>query len=99
MVVYMVKNDRQPQSAHQRILISKVPNTRRGKHHQLVKGILRDLEVLPEGSALKISLADLEEVTLNNLRSAVNRATSSRGLRVETRSDENYFYIWPKPRT
>lgn len=79
---------------YERVPVSKLPQGRRGKHHGLVKGILRELKSLPAGSAMKIPLNDLGGVTLANLRSAVHRATISEKLSIETASDEHHFYIW-----
>ncbi len=79
---------------YERMPVSKLPQGRRGKHHQLVKGIVQELKGLPAASAMKIPLRELGGVTLANLRSAVHRATMSEKLRIETSSDEHHFYIW-----
>jgi len=81
-------------SKYERVLVTSLRKGRRGRHHDLIKGILKELEVLPEGSAIKIPLAGTDGVTLANLRSAMHRATTSRRIRVETSSDEKNFYIW-----
>jgi hypothetical protein len=78
----------------EQISVASLRKGRRGKHHELVKEVLQDLETLPEGQAIKIPLANLAGVTLANLRSAVHRATTSRRLRVETSSDDHNFYLW-----
>jgi len=36
----------------------------------------------------------VDGITLANLRSAVHRASASRGLGIETLSDDDNFYIW-----
>jgi hypothetical protein len=69
---------------------------RRGKHHDLVVGILRELEALPPVSAMEIPLADVGGIGLANLRSAVHRASTSRGLQIGTLADEKNFYVWKK---
>jgi len=69
---------------------------RRGKHHDLVVGILKELEALSPGSAMEIPLADVGGIGLANLRSAVHRASTSRGLEIETLADEKNFYVWRK---
>jgi hypothetical protein len=79
---------------YERVPMSTLPQGRRGKHHELVQGILQDLKSLPAASAMKIPLRDLGGVTLANLRSAVHRATMSRKVSIETSSDEHHFYIW-----
>ena len=69
---------------------------RRGKHHDLVQGILQQLQDLALGSAMEIPLADVGGIGLAKLRSAVHRASSSRGLEIETLADDNNFYVWKK---
>jgi len=53
---------------------------RRGKHHELVQGIVRELDMLSAGSAMEIPLSDVGGIGLANLRSAVHRAATSHGL-------------------
>ena len=88
-----------PKSAlkYDRVVVADLRRSRRGKHHELVEGIFQDLESLPEGSAIKIPMDQIDGITLANLRSAVHRASLSRGLGTETLSDENSFYIWKAP--
>ncbi len=79
---------------YERVVVANIRRTRRGKHHDLLGGIFQDLESLPAGSAIKIPLTEVDGTTLANLRSAVHRASTSRGLGIETLSDEENFYIW-----
>ena len=79
---------------YDRVNLANVRRNRRGKHHDLIQGVFQDLETLPNGSAIKIPLASVDGITLANLRSAVHRASTSRGLEIETLSDEDNFYIW-----
>ena len=79
---------------YSRVILADIRRTRRGKHHDLLGGIFEDLESLPTGSAMKIPLSEVDGTTLANLRSAVHRASVSRGLGVETLSDEENLYIW-----
>jgi hypothetical protein len=79
---------------YDRVVLADVRRSRRGKHHDLVGGIFQDLESLPEGSAIKIPLTEIDGITLANLRSAVHRASTSRAQAIETLSDEENFYIW-----
>ena len=51
-----------------------VPNSRNGKHKEIVSMILRDLDQLKPGAAIKVPLADLGD-SKENVRSALNRAT------------------------
>jgi len=83
---------------YERVVLADIRRTRRGKHHDLLGGIFQDLESLPAGSAIKIPLTEVDGTTLANLRSAVHRASTSRGLGVETLSDEENFYIWKAPK-
>ena len=62
----------------------------------LLLGILQELEALSPGSAMEIPLADVGGIGLANLRSAVHRASTSRGLQIETLADEKNFYVWKK---
>ena len=88
-----VKNQK-PALHYDRVVLANLRRNRRGKHHELIEGVFQDLETLPRGSAIKIPLANVDGITLANLRSAVHRASASRGLEVETLSDEDNLYIW-----
>ena len=79
---------------YDRVNLADIRRTRRGKHHDLLGGIFADLESLPAGSDIKIPLNQVDGITLANLRSAVHRASTARGLGIETLSDEENFYIW-----
>ena len=79
---------------YDRVVLADIRRSRRGKHHDLVQGIFQDLESLPLGSAMKIPLKNVDGTTLANLRSAVHRASTSKGLRIQTLSDEENLYIW-----
>lgn len=83
---------------YDRVVLTDIRRTRRGKHHDLVGGIFQDMESLPAGSAIKIPLAELDGISLANLRSAVHRASTAKGLGIETLSDEANFYIWKVPK-
>ena len=72
---------------------------RRGKHHDLVVGILKELEALSPDSAIEIPVADAGGIGLANLRSAVHRACASRGLQIGTLADEKNFYVWKRSET
>ena len=79
---------------YNRVNISSLYQGRRGKHHDLVQGILRELKLLPSGSALEIPLASVGGIGLANLRSAVHRAASSESLVIQTVVNEENFYVW-----
>jgi hypothetical protein len=87
----------QPDMKYRRVQIAALDRGRRGKHHDLVEGILGELAVAPAGSALEIPLADVGGIGLANLRSAVHRAATSRELTIETLADETNFYLWKTP--
>jgi|ERR1035438_668344 hypothetical protein len=77
----------------QSILQLDVPKGRDGKHKAIVTRLLSDIDQLGSGTALKIPLSALPD-TKENIRSALNRATNSRGLEVATSSDADYLYVW-----
>jgi hypothetical protein len=74
-----------------------VPNSRNGKHKKIVTLILRDLDQLKEGAAIKIPLADLDD-SKENVRSALNRATRKSKRSVATATDETFLYVWNSPK-
>jgi len=76
------------------IKITSLANRRRGKHHDLTAGIMRELKVLKEGLALEIPLTSVGGVELANLRSAVHRAAVAAKLDIQTQADEKNFYVW-----
>lgn len=75
-----------------------VPNSRKGKHREIVSLILRDLDQLKEGAAIKIALESLGDTKIN-VRSAVNRAARKAKRNVATASDDNYLYVWNETKT
>ena len=77
----------------QSILQLDVPKGRYGKHKQIVTRLLRDIDQLVAGTALKIPLSALPD-TKENIRSALNRATHFKGLEVATSSDAEFLYVW-----
>ena len=70
-----------------------VPQGRSGKHKAIVTKILSDLDQITPGTAIKVGLEDLPG-GLENVRSAINRATRKLGRRVATSSDDCFLYIW-----
>lgn len=88
--------DKQPDLKYRQVEIDGLDKTRRGKHYDLVLGILQQLKTLPPGSAMEIPLAEVGGIGLANLRSAVHRASTSHGLEIETLADEKNFYVWRK---
>lgn len=72
---------------------SDVPQGRNGKHKLIVTTILKDLDNLKAGSALKVPLAELA-LSKEKVRSALNRATRKAGRNVATATDATFLYIW-----
>jgi hypothetical protein len=72
---------------------SDVPQGREGKHKLIVTTILKDLNRLDNGSAIKVPLAELVQ-SKEKVRSALNRATRKVGRRVATASDATFLYVW-----
>ncbi|HEV1993968.1 MAG TPA: hypothetical protein VGR03_06540 [Candidatus Acidoferrum sp.] len=70
-----------------------VPQGRNGKHKLIVTTILKDLDSLKAGSALKVPLAELVE-SKEKVRSALNRATRKGGRKVATATDAAFLYVW-----
>ncbi len=99
----MAKEDkskiRRPVDKYRRVEISALDRRRRGKHHEIVQGILKELETAEANSALEIPLDDVGGIGLANLRSAVHRGASSAGIPIETLADDKNFYVWRTPKS
>jgi hypothetical protein len=61
--------------------------------HEIVTTILRDLDRLENGAALKVPLAELAQ-SKEKVRSALNRSTRRAGRNVATASDAKFLYVW-----
>jgi hypothetical protein len=72
---------------------SDVPQGRNGKHKLIVTTILKDLDGLKAGSAIKVPLAELVE-SKEKVRSALHRATRKAGRKVATATDATFLYVW-----
>jgi hypothetical protein len=70
-----------------------VPQGRNGKHKLIITTILKDLDRLKAGAAIKVPLADLAG-SKEKIRSALNRATRKAGRKVSTASDASFLYVW-----
>jgi hypothetical protein len=92
---YKPKSKRHAQK-YRRVQVTDLDRGRKGKHFDLVQGILEELRALESGSALEIPLAEAGGVGLANLRSAVHRASASAGIEIETLADQDNFYVWKK---
>lgn len=85
----------QPTLKYRRVVVTELSRNRRGKHHDLVQEIVKELKIVPAGSALEIPLADAG-IELANLRSAIHRAATAENLPIETLADDKNFYVWQK---
>jgi hypothetical protein len=72
---------------------AEVPQGRNGKHKLIVTTILKDLDRLKDGAAIKVPLVELAE-SKEKVRSALNRATRKAGRKVATASDATFLYVW-----
>jgi hypothetical protein len=70
-----------------------VPQGRKGKHKEIVTTILKDLDKLKDGAALKVPLVGLDS-TKERVRAALNRATRKAGMKVATATDADFLYVW-----
>jgi len=70
-----------------------VPQGRKGKHREIVATILKDLDQLKDGTAIKVPLAELDS-SKEKVRAALNRATRKARLKVATATDADFLYIW-----
>jgi hypothetical protein len=79
---------------YERVPVSELLQGRRGKHNELILGVLRDLSTLPIDEAIRIPLKRGGRVSLTNLRSAISRAARMRKIKIRTYSDSDYLYLW-----
>jgi|ERR1051326_3621399 hypothetical protein len=75
-------------------LVSTIPHGRKGKHNLIVSMILDDLARLDPEKTVLVPLDSLEGEKMENVRSALNRATRQRKMPVATATDEKYLYVW-----
>jgi hypothetical protein len=72
---------------------SDVPQGRHGKHKEIISVIIRDLDQLENGAALRVPVSELAAGKAK-VRSALNRAAKKAGRTVATASDSNFLYVW-----
>ena len=90
----MKKTQPKNRASHFKTMVqSDVPQGRNGKHKLIVTTIVKDLDGLKPGSALKVPLAELAE-SKEKVRSALNRATRKAGRKVATATDATFLYVW-----
>jgi hypothetical protein len=82
-----------PVTSFKTMIQADVPQGRSGRHKKIVLAIVKDLDALKDGSAIKVPLADLGD-TKEKVRSALNRATRKAGRRVATAADAQFLYVW-----
>jgi hypothetical protein len=90
----MARSENKVVPAHFKTMVqTDVPQGRNGKHKLVVTTILKDLDRLKEGAAIKVPLSELAE-SKEKVRSALNRATRKAGRKVATASDATFLYVW-----
>lgn len=91
--VAMNGNGRQPLHFGTK-LITAIPHGRKGRHNEIVTKILSDLEQTGADTAILVPLDGLNGEKMENVRSALNRATRLKDIPVATSTDDKYFYVW-----
>jgi len=84
--------------AHEQLGVERVPlsslrRQRRGRHHELMQQVLKELAELPTESALKVPLGNH---SAKDLRSAVARAAASQQIKISSTSDGDNLYVWKR---
>jgi hypothetical protein len=83
-----------PMAMHFKTMVqADVPQGRNGKHKEIISLILKDLDRLSDGAALRVPLSELA-AGKEKVRSALSRATRKRGRAVITATDDTFLYIW-----
>ncbi|HWC17749.1 MAG TPA: hypothetical protein VG498_12085 [Terriglobales bacterium] len=73
-----------------------VPHDRKGKHNALISRIMRDLQIVAPGVALKVPVSALRSQKIENIRAALSREVKKTRLKIATSIDNDYFYVWRK---
>ena len=90
----MATNSTKTAPTHFKTMVqANIPQGRNGKHKTIITTILKDLDNLKTGSALKVPLAELAE-SKEKVRSALNRATRKESRKVATATDAEFLYVW-----
>jgi hypothetical protein len=90
----MASSSTKPAPTHFKTMVqANIPMGRNGKHKEIVTTIMKDLDNLKTGSALKVPLAELAE-SKEKVRSALNRATRKESRKVATATDSDFLYVW-----
>lgn len=86
-------NDNKKPMKFESILQGEVPKGREGKHKKIIRQLLNDIAQLPQGSALKIPLAELPD-SKENIRAALSRAGRQNNLTLATSSNKDFLFVW-----
>lgn len=78
------------------ILQGEIPRGREGKHKKIIRELLNEIAQLPQGSALKIPLAELPD-SKENIRAALSRAGRQNNLTLATSSNKDFLFVWEAP--
>lgn len=77
----------------EKVRLSGLEPTRRGKHFELMRQVLKGLADLPSESALRVPLGTK---SAKDLRSAVVRAVAKQQIEIASSSDDKNLYVWKK---
>ena len=87
------RSQTQEQPEVEKVPLSSLRSRRRGKHHELMQQVLKELTELSSDSALKVPLRDF---SAKDIRSAVFRAAASQNIEISSTSDDNNLYVWKR---
>jgi hypothetical protein len=87
------KSQTQEEMEVEKVPLSSLRSRRRGKHHELVQQVLKELTELSSDSALKVPLRDFPA---KDIRSAVFRAAASQNVEISSTSDDKNLYVWKR---
>ena len=87
------KSQSQEQPEVEKVPLSSLRSRRRGKHHELVQQVLKELIELSNDTALKVLLGDF---SAKDIRSAIFRAAASQNVEISSTSDDNNLYVWKR---
>jgi hypothetical protein len=91
----MAKQEKEDKRYHyERVLISELKKSRKGKHHELLGRIMEDLKRSAPRYAVRIPLSTIQGVSVLNLRAAIVRTANKDDIKVSTSSDDQNFYVW-----
>ena len=85
------KSQSQEELEVEKVPLSSLRSRRRGKHHELIRQVLKELIELSSDSALKVPLGDF---SAKDIRSAVFRAAASQNIEISSTSDDINLYVW-----